>query len=124
MQAVSGAHQVRRTLITISTRHRTLAGAFAIYGGFNTLCAVLGCACVLYGDRRASGSGLPELATLLNGVEVAGFLTPRTLLFKTVGAVAVVAASLPLGYQVRAMLVVWVPLVGEARGRLHMLAVR
>lgn len=102
VQAIAGAHHVRRTLITVATQHRTLAGALAIYGSFNTACAVAGSACVLFGDRRASGSGLPELVTLLNGVEVPGFLTPRTFAFKTVGAVLVVAASLPLGYQARA----------------------
>jgi Voltage gated chloride channel len=37
--------------------------------------------------------------TLLNGVEVDGFLTMRTFLMKVIGAVTAVAASLPLGYQ-------------------------
>ena len=40
-----------------------------------------------------------ELVTMLNGVEVPGFLTLRTFAMKTIGAVFTVAASLPLGYQ-------------------------
>jgi H+/Cl- antiporter ClcA len=40
-----------------------------------------------------------ELVTMLNGVEVPAFLTLRTFLMKVLGAVAAVAASLPLGYQ-------------------------
>ena len=58
--AIAGAHHVRQSLITFAlARHSTLAGAFVLYGSFNTVCAMIGCVCVLYGARRASGSGLP-----------------------------------------------------------------
>jgi hypothetical protein len=57
--AIAGAHTIRQSLIGVAAKHDTLAGAFALYGGFNTALAVTGSLCVLYGSRRASGSGLP-----------------------------------------------------------------
>lgn len=42
---------------------------------------------------------MQELVSLLNGVEVPGFLTLRTFLMKVIGSVATVASSLPTGYQ-------------------------
>jgi hypothetical protein len=40
-----------------------------------------------------------ELVSLLNGVEVPGFLTFRTFSMKVIGSIATVASSLPTGYQ-------------------------
>eukprot|EP00892_Ulva_mutabilis_P003969 jgi/Ulvmu1/1944/UM012_0105.1 len=99
---ISGAHTVRQMIITeldgldgvVSVR-----GASLMYGAFNASCAFLAASCVLYGAMPAAGSGLPELVTMLNGVEVPQFLTLRTFLMKSIGACASVAASLPLGYQ-------------------------
>jgi hypothetical protein len=50
-------------------------------------------------SQRACSAVLQELVTMLNGVEVPDFLTFRTFVMKVIGAVATVAASLPLGYQ-------------------------
>jgi hypothetical protein len=57
--AIAGAHHIRQALIAVAAEHHTLAGAFVLYGSFNTICAVIGSICVLYGASRASGSGLP-----------------------------------------------------------------
>ena len=57
--AIAGAHHARQLLITLMAQHDTMAGAFLLYGSFNTLFAVIGSVCVLFGAPRASGSGLP-----------------------------------------------------------------
>ena len=53
----------------------------------------------MYVYQHAHAHAMQELVTMLNGVEVPQFLTPRTFLMKSIGACASVAASLPLGYQ-------------------------
>lgn len=43
------------------------------------------------------GSGIPEMKTILRGVELKGYLTFRTLLAKVVGLMATLGSGMPLG---------------------------
>jgi hypothetical protein len=69
--AIAGAHFMRQSLIHQAARHDTLAGAFVVFGSFNTLLALLAGVCVLFGARRASGSGLPGMQAVLQNAAAA-----------------------------------------------------
>lgn len=48
-----------------------------------------------------TGSGIPELKTILRGVVLKEYLTFRTLVTKFVGLVMALGSGLPLGKEVR-----------------------
>ncbi|CAG0923819.1 unnamed protein product [Notodromas monacha] len=48
-------------------------------------------------SRQASGSGIPEMKTILRGVALKEYLTFRTLVAKVVGLTATLGAGMPLG---------------------------
>ena len=100
---IASAYKAREALVQLVHDEGSIWGLsavfFGIYGIFNLTCAALGSACVLFGSSQAGGSGIPELVSFLNGVQVPKFLTMKTLLMKIIGATLTVAASLPVGYQ-------------------------
>lgn len=50
---------------------------------------------------RLTGSGIPEMKTILRGVALKEYLTLRTLIAKVVGVTATLGSGLPLGKEVR-----------------------
>jgi len=48
-------------------------------------------------DPQAVGSGIPEIKTILRGVNLKEYLTWRTLIAKTVGLIATLGSGMPLG---------------------------
>ncbi|KFD56436.1 hypothetical protein M514_02540 [Trichuris suis] len=50
-----------------------------------------------YVAPQAAGSGIPEMKTLLRGVEIKEYLTLRTLIVKCIGLITVLSSGLPLG---------------------------
>lgn len=47
-----------------------------------------------------TGSGIPEMKTILRGVALKEFLTLRTLIAKVIGVTATLGSGLPLGKEV------------------------
>lgn len=52
---------------------------------------------VLIVEPKAAGSGIPEMKTILRGVEMKGYLTFRILVAKVVGMIATLGSGMPLG---------------------------
>ena len=50
--------------------------------------------------RRITGSGIPEMKTILRGVALKEYLTFRTLVAKVIGLTATLGSGLPLGKEV------------------------
>lgn len=50
-----------------------------------------------------SGSGIPEMKTMIRGVVMPEYLTLRTLLAKVTGLTASLGSGLPVGKEVRAL---------------------
>jgi H+/Cl- antiporter ClcA len=50
---------------------------------------------------RVSGSGIPEMKTILRGVVLKEYLTFNTLVAKVVGLVSALGSTLPFGKEVR-----------------------
>lgn len=48
-------------------------------------------------EPKAAGSGIPEMKTILRGVELKGYLSFRTLVAKVVGVIATLGSGMPLG---------------------------
>lgn len=48
-------------------------------------------------EPKAAGSGIPEMKTILRGVELKGYLTFRMLVAKVVGMIATLGSGMPLG---------------------------
>ncbi len=46
------------------------------------------------------GSGIPEMKTILRGVNLPNFLSVRTFISKTVALIAAVGSSIPIGKEV------------------------
>eukprot|EP01135_Chromosphaera_perkinsii_P001403 Nk52_evm4s167 gene=Nk52_evmTU4s167 len=53
--------------------------------------------CTAYISPMAAGSGIPEMKTILSGVELKGFLRFRTLFAKVFGLIGVLSAGLSVG---------------------------
>lgn len=51
-------------------------------------------------EPKAAGSGIPEMKTILRGVELKGYLTFRMLVAKVVGVIATLGSGMPLGKEV------------------------
>ena len=59
--------------------------------------AVTAVACCYYIAPAASGSGIPEMKSMLSGFDMPGYLSWRTLLAKVVGLTLALGSSLPVG---------------------------
>ena len=46
---------------------------------------------------RATGSGIPELMSILNGIDIPNFISAKVLLIKSIGVVLAIAATLCVG---------------------------
>ena len=56
-----------------------------------------------------SGSGIPEMKTILRGVTLKEYLTFKTLFAKVIGLTASLGSGLPLGKEVRHEIFVLIP---------------
>ena len=72
-----------------------IAAGFA-YVGLRLTCILVASLLALW-QPTASGSGLPQIKANLNGADIPGFLTFRTLVAKTIGITLVVSTGFPLG---------------------------
>lgn len=70
--------------------------AYVAFASFNTLFIFIA-SLLTYWAPMAVTSGLPSLKAFLNGVEVPGLLSAKTLFAKVVGVTFVVATGIPLG---------------------------
>lgn len=71
--------------------------AFLVVTGANLALTLLAAALVVYIEPIAAGGGVPEVKAYLNGVDVPGFLGPKTLFVKVFGSILAVSAGLELG---------------------------
>lgn len=71
--------------------------AYMFYIIFTLLFAVAACILVLFYAPHARFSGMPEIKTILSGFIIRGFLGFKTLVFKSIGLILVVAAGLWVG---------------------------
>uniref|UniRef100_A0A5S6QA36 Chloride channel protein n=1 Tax=Trichuris muris TaxID=70415 RepID=A0A5S6QA36_TRIMR len=79
------------------TRFAGLAVQYVSWTGFALLLIVFPAALCFYVAPQAAGSGIPEMKTLLRGVEIKEYLTLRTLIVKCIGLIMVLSSGLPLG---------------------------
>jgi chloride channel 7 len=73
-----------------------LAKAWAIYSGSSVVVTALGAA-VTYWQPLSAGSGIPDMKTYLNGVQVRGLLSLPVLIAKMTGVVFAIAGGLICG---------------------------
>lgn len=71
--------------------------AFSVVTGVNLALTLFAAALVVYIEPIAAGGGVPEVKAYLNGVDVPGFLGPKTLFVKVFGSILAVSAGLELG---------------------------
>ena len=70
---------------------------FAIFASANAAMVLFAAMLVVLGEPKAAGSGIPEIKTLLNGINVPNVLALRTLCCKAIGVLFSVAGGLPCG---------------------------
>lgn len=66
-------------------------------------------------EPKAAGSGIPEMKTILRGVNLKGYLTFRILVAKVVGVIATLGSGMPLGKEVSKGLVYRSPNINSLR---------
>ena len=71
--------------------------AYFVWLVFSLICAGVAGALTIYVAPKATGSGIPELMGMLNGVEIPDFLSYKVLFVKVVGVCLAVAATLCIG---------------------------
>eukprot|EP00210_Caulerpa_lentillifera_P000903 g874.t1 len=71
--------------------------SYLIYTTMNCLLVWFASAIVVYYAPAAAGSGIPDVKSFLNGVDVPRVLHPTTLVAKVAGSVGAVSASLAVG---------------------------
>lgn len=81
---------------SIKAGHGWLEPYFAFLAFRMSLASVAG-ALVCFVEPLAAGSGIPEIKSFLNGVNIPRVLAPKTLLAKAVGIMFSVGAGLPCG---------------------------
>jgi chloride channel 7 len=73
------------------------AASFLFYVAFSITCAGLAAAMTVYIAPTAAGSGIPELMSMMNGVDFTNQFSSKLLLVKALGVVLVVVGSLCVG---------------------------
>lgn len=86
---------------SVTTRVIDSAGGFwapyAVYMAFCLFYATLAASVVSFFEPLAAGSGIPELKTYLNGVQIEGLLTVRAGVCKMVGIMFTISSGLVAG---------------------------
>ncbi|CAE8601019.1 unnamed protein product [Polarella glacialis] len=96
--SLMGLAELRRLLL--SKAIESSAGVvvpYLVFLAFSLACASVAGALVCFVEPLAAGSGIPEIKSFLNGVNVPRVLRPLTLVAKGVGVIFSVAAGLPCG---------------------------
>lgn len=93
---VTQLHKAMRSAAQAAFDAGNVAGAACAYIGLRVACLLLASGLAMW-QPSAAGSGLPQVKSNLNGADVPGFLTWRTLVAKTLGITLVVATGFPLG---------------------------
>ncbi|XP_022938151.1 putative chloride channel-like protein CLC-g [Cucurbita moschata] len=71
--------------------------AFLVFSVSNLLLTLFASVITALICPLAAGSGIPEVKAYLNGVDAPGILSPRTLLVKIIGSIAIVSSSMVVG---------------------------
>ena len=82
---------------TSKAMDHTYAGGYFLYTFFNVFLVFSSAYVVTYFAPAAAGSGIPEVKSYLNGIDLPGILLLRTLLGKVFGSVGSVAGGLAVG---------------------------
>lgn len=93
-RAIAGLLSSRVTLMDKSTSWLAQYSIFVLYG---TFIFSIGYITVRYISTMAAGSGIPEISTILSGVDIPGFLNFRTLLSKVLGLLFVLGSGMQGG---------------------------
>ena len=88
--------QARNTLVKSCFSDLSVGAAYVAFTGVNSG-YILVASLLTSWAPMAARSGLPPLKAFLNGVEVPGLLSARTLVAKILGVTCVVATGIPLG---------------------------
>lgn len=72
-------------------------GQFFLWVIISTATMLFSAAFVLMVEPKAAGSGIPEMKTILRGIELKGYLTFRMLVAKVIGMIATLGSGMPLG---------------------------
>lgn len=70
---------------------------FLLFTSWNLLLSVSASLLTVLVSPSAQGSGIPEVKAYLNGVNIKGFMTLKTILIKTIGTTLSVASGLAVG---------------------------
>lgn len=87
----------RRSMAEHGTDEVTDGLSFAIWMTFSVLVACLSVACTHHISPQGIGSGIPEMKVILKGVDLAEYLSFRTLVSKVVGLLFALGSGLPIG---------------------------
>lgn len=85
------------TFSVMNGRSGSLFGGYLLFAFINCILAGLASAVVVYYGPGAAGSGIPDVKSYLNGVDLPNVLSPQTLVAKILGSVGAVSASLAVG---------------------------
>lgn len=85
------------TFSVMNGRSGTMFGGYLVFAIINCILAGLASAVVVYYGPGAAGSGIPDVKSYLNGVDLPNALSPQTLVAKIFGSVGAVSASLAVG---------------------------
>jgi len=67
------------------------------YVAFNVVLVMLACFTVIFGEKIAAGSGIPEVRCWLNGIKLRRAVRLKTLIMKVLGVIGASASGLPVG---------------------------
>lgn len=82
---------------TLHVMRSTMFGSYLIYTLANCLLVAAASFFVVYYGPAAIGSGIPDVKSFLNGVDVPRVLYPSTLVAKVIGSIGAVSGSLAVG---------------------------
>ncbi|GMH70058.1 hypothetical protein TrRE_jg1749, partial [Triparma retinervis] len=88
---------VEESMITASSNAFDYLRVFLLFTSWNLLLSVTASLLTVLVSPSAQGSGIPEVKAYLNGVNIKGFMTLKTILIKTVGTTLSVASGLAVG---------------------------
>lgn len=72
-------------------------GQYFLWVGIAVAAMLFSAAFVILVEPKAAGSGIPEMKTILRGIELKGYLSLRMLVAKVVGMIATLGSGMPLG---------------------------
>jgi H+/Cl- antiporter ClcA len=84
-------------MVTKFLDDQAVLSGFVAFFSTNLALVSFASALVAYVEPVASGSGIPEIKCILNGLKIPRVVRVKTLLCKAIGVTAAVSAGLPIG---------------------------